>query len=83
MKEYLALVKLPRLIYIEGMISSIFFGLTLACMLAALAMILVGTVQMTRHDGENSAKRSNKLMRMRLIFSALALAFFFLTMMTR
>ncbi|MDI1226719.1 MAG: twin transmembrane helix small protein [bacterium] len=62
--------------------ANLLFFVALACMLAVVGSFIWGMVAMTRGT-EKDAQTSNKMMRFRVIFQALALAFLFLSYLAR
>jgi len=62
--------------------TNIFFILTLITMAAVLATLITGVVGMAR-GGEFNRLYGNKLMRLRVILQAVAIAFLALAMVTR
>lgn len=62
--------------------ANLLFFIALACMLAVVGSLIWGMVAMTR-GSEKDAQTSNKMMRFRVVFQGLALAFLFLSYLAR
>ena len=65
----------------DGM-SDIFFTLTIAAMLITLAVLASGLLSMAR-GGEFNRRNANKIMRLRILAQAVALALFAAAMLLR